>query len=219
MLEFELHIWAFLVAYFCIHVEYIHIIWTIVHSLQLQLPSLATNQSRVHLHLRWRCTEQSIVIWCTSATTRVCVRNIWVFRMALMARTEPHTLWRRITHFPSPTFALHMQLLYFVCGMWWRIHTIRTTHVLHSLQELQLWCSHLHNAGRCLCLSPAECHVVSLRYCYISVAALSPYMFRFEMLLLITIQSSLRIHHLPLHLLRHYRILQVSNLMSNLPTL
>jgi len=46
-------------------------------------------------------------------------------------------------------------------------------------------------------------------YCYISDAALSPYMFRFEMVSLITIQSSLRIHCLPLHLLRHYRISQV----------
>jgi len=46
-------------------------------------------------------------------------------------------------------------------------------------------------------------------YCYIWDAALSPYMFSFEMLTLITIQCSLRIHRLPLHLLRHYRILQV----------
>jgi len=46
-------------------------------------------------------------------------------------------------------------------------------------------------------------------YCYILDAALSAYMFSFELLSLITIQSSLRIHRLPLHLLRHYRILQV----------
>jgi len=46
-------------------------------------------------------------------------------------------------------------------------------------------------------------------YCYISDATLSPYMFIFEMLSLKTIQSSLQIHRLPLHLLRHYRILQV----------
>ena len=46
-------------------------------------------------------------------------------------------------------------------------------------------------------------------YCYISDAALSPYMLSFEMLSLITIQSWFRIHRLPLHLLRHYRILQV----------
>jgi len=56
-------------------------------------------------------------------------------------------------------------------------------------------------------------------YCYISDAALSPYMFSFEVLSLITIQSSLRIHRLPLHLLRHYRILQVWNILSNLHTL
>jgi len=46
-------------------------------------------------------------------------------------------------------------------------------------------------------------------YCYISDAALSPYMFIFEMWSLITIQSSLGIHRLPLHLLRLYRILQI----------
>ena len=45
--------------------------------------------------------------------------------------------------------------------------------------------------------------------CCVSDAALSPYMFSLEMLSLITIHSSLRIHRLPLHLLRHYRILQV----------
>jgi len=45
--------------------------------------------------------------------------------------------------------------------------------------------------------------------CCVSDAALSPYMFSFEMLSLITIQSSLQIHRLPLHLLRHYRIFQV----------
>jgi len=46
-------------------------------------------------------------------------------------------------------------------------------------------------------------------YRYISDAALSPYMFILKMLSLITIQSPFRIHRLPLHLLRHYRILQV----------
>jgi len=46
-------------------------------------------------------------------------------------------------------------------------------------------------------------------YCYISDAALSPYMLSFEMLSLITLQSSLQIHRLLLHLLCHYRILQV----------
>ena len=38
----------------------------------------------------------------TSATTLVSVRNTQVFRTALMALTEPRTLWRRIPHFPSP---------------------------------------------------------------------------------------------------------------------
>ena len=68
----------------------------------------------------------------------------------------------------------------------------------------------------CYTLSPAECHILPLRHCYLSDAALSPYMFSFEMLSLITIQSSLLIHRLPLHLLRHYRILQVWNILSNL---
>jgi len=39
------------------------------------------------------------------------------------------------------------------------------------------------------------------------------------MLSVITIQSSLRIHYLPLHLLRHYLIFQVCNILSNLHTL
>jgi hypothetical protein len=36
-----------------------------------------------------------------------------------------------------------------------------------------------------------------------------PYMFNFDILSLSTIQSSVRIHRVLLHLLRHYRILQV----------
>jgi len=56
-------------------------------------------------------------------------------------------------------------------------------------------------------------------YCYISDAALSPYMFSFDMLSLITIQFTLRIHRLPLDLLRHYHILQVWNILTNLHTL
>ena len=153
-----------------------------------------------------------------SATTLVSIRNTGVFRTAL---TVPHTLWRRITCFPSPRrrVTLHTYLLYFAPGMWWRIRTIRMTGVLHSSQGLQLCCSRLHNAWRCLWLSPAECHILPFHYCYISDAALSPYMFSFKMLSLITIQSSLWIHRLPLHLLCHYRILQVWNILSNLHTL
>jgi len=44
-------------------------------------------------------------------------------------------------------------------------------------------------------------------------------MFGFEMLSLITIQSSLQIDRLPLHLLCHYRILQVRIILSNLHNL
>jgi hypothetical protein len=102
--------------------------------------------------------------------------------------------------------ALHTQLHYYVPG----IRTIRTTRVLHSSQGLQLCCSRSHNAWRCLCLSSADSHILPLRYCYnISDAALAPYMFSFEILSHIAIQSSLQIPRLPLHLLRHYRILQV----------
>jgi len=45
----------------------------------------------------------------TSATTLVSVRHTQVFRTALTALTEPRTLWRRITHYPSPRrrVALH----------------------------------------------------------------------------------------------------------------
>jgi len=41
----------------------------------------------------------------TSATTVVSVRNTRVFRMALTALTEPRTLWRRITRYPSRCLA------------------------------------------------------------------------------------------------------------------
>ena len=105
------------------------------------------------------------------------------------------------------------------CTLWWCILIIRKTHVLHSLQGL-LWCwSCLYNAWCCLCLSPAECHILPLRYCYILDAALSPHMLSFEMFSLIPIQSSIGIHRLPLHLLRHYCILLVWNILSNLHTL
>jgi len=38
----------------------------------------------------------------TSVTTLVSIRNTRVFQMALTALTEPRTLWRRITCYPSP---------------------------------------------------------------------------------------------------------------------
>ena len=51
-----------------------------------------------------------------SATTLVSVRNTQLFWMALMALTEPRTLWQRIAWYPSPTqrVTLHTYLLYFV---------------------------------------------------------------------------------------------------------
>jgi len=156
----------------------------------------------------------------TLATTLVSIRNTRVFQTALMAPTEPRTLGPRIRRFPSPCWraALRTYLLYFAPAMWWCIHAIRTTRVVHSSQGLQLCCSRSHNGWRCLCLFPAKCHILPLSYCYILDAALSPYTFSFEILWLITIQSLLRIHRLPLHLLSHYLILQVWNILSNLHT-
>jgi hypothetical protein len=143
----------------------------------------------------------------TSATIQVSVCNTRLFQMALPALTEPRTLWQSITRFPSPRrrVALHTHLHYYAPD----IRTIRTTRVLYSSQGLQLCCSRSHNAWRCLCFSLADSHILPLRYCYISDAALAPSMFSFEILSHIAIQSSLRIPRLPLHLLRHYRILQV----------
>jgi hypothetical protein len=149
-----------------------------------------------------------------SATTQVSVWNTQVFRTALTALTEPGTLWQRITRFPSPRWraGLHTHLYYYAPS----IHTIRTSRVLHSSQGLQLcWC-HSHQAWRCLCLSSPDSHILPLRYCYISDAALTPSLFSLEILSHIAIQSSLRIRRLPLHLVRHYRILQVWNIQSNL---
>ena len=51
-------------------------------------------------------------------------------------------------------------------------------------------------------------HFTSLLLLFIGCCTL-PYMFNFEILSLSTILSPLRIHCLPLHLLRHYHILQV----------
>jgi len=48
--------------------------------------------------------------------TLMSVWNTWVFQMALTALTEPRTLWRRITRYPSPRRQVvwHTYLLYFV---------------------------------------------------------------------------------------------------------
>jgi hypothetical protein len=98
-----------------------------------------------------------------SATTLVSVRNTRVFRKALRALTEPHTLRRRIPRFP-----LHPHLLYLAARMWWHICTIRMTRVLHSSEgRLSCW-SHLHNTWRWLCPSSANRHSVPLHSCYIS---------------------------------------------------
>ena len=121
----------------------------------------------------------------TSATTLVSVWNSGVFQTALTALTEPHTCRRRITR-----ILLHTYLLYFAPAMWWHIRTVRMTTVLHSSQWLQLCCSCLHNTWQCLCLSSANSHILPLRYCYISDAALSLYMFSFEIWSLIASVSN-----------------------------
>jgi len=113
---------------------------------------------------------------CVASTTTVAsVSNTRLFRMTLTALTEPRTLWRTITRFPSPSrrVGLHTYILYFRPGMRWRIHTICKTHVFHCLQWLQLCCSRLHNAWRCLCLSLGDSHMpyshlcLALRFCYL----------------------------------------------------
>jgi len=81
---------------------------------------------------------------------------------------------------------LHTQLYYYAPG----IRTIRTTRVLHSLQGLQLCCSRSHHAGGYSCLSFADSHILHLRYCYISDAALAPSMFSLENLSHIAISVS-----------------------------
>jgi hypothetical protein len=151
------------------------------------------------------------------ATTQVALWNTRGFWTALTALTEPRTRWQRITRFPSPRqrVALQTYLHYFAPG----IHTIRGTRVLHSSQRQQLCCSHSHNAWRYLWLSLADSYIVPHLNCYISDATLAPYMFSFETLSHIAIQSALRIPHLPLHLLLHCRILQVWNIKSNRHTL
>jgi hypothetical protein len=124
-----------------------------------------------------------------SATTGVSDTNTQVFHVTLTALTEPRTHWWTIKCHPAPGWwvALHTDLFYFAPGMWWHTGTIRTTMVFQSLQGLQFWCSGLHNVCRCLCLSSANSPIVPLPYCYILDAALSPYMFSFEILSLIAI--------------------------------
>ena len=187
--------------------------------------SFVTSQIQINCYLcslskKWRSPITFLHCWTAingkSATTIVSVWNIRVFGAALTALTKPRTLWQRITRFPSPCrqVMLLTHLLYYTCG----IHTIRMTCVLYSSQRLSLCCRRSHNAWRCICLSSADSHIVPLRYCYISDAALAPSMFGCEILPHIAIQSSLQIPRLPLHLLHHYRILQVWNIQSNLHT-
>ena len=73
--------------------------------------------SRSIVGKNWNINEISVKEGAdASATTLVSVRNTWMFRTALTAVTEPRTLWRRITCYPSPSWwvALQTYLLYFV---------------------------------------------------------------------------------------------------------
>jgi len=135
------------------------------------------------------------------------------------ANSPDRTSYPQTQEYTLPVAQARGLVVYVTSLLYAQIRAIRTIRVLHSSQWAQLCCSHLPNAWRCLCHFLAKCHIWPLRYYYISDAALSQYMFGFEMLSLITIQSSLGIHCLPLHLLRHYRILQVWNILSNLHTL
>jgi len=76
-----------------------------------------------------------------SATTLISVWNTRVFRTALTALTEPRTLWRRITRYPSRCIRTSFTL-------WWRIRIIQMTRVLHSSPGLQFCWRRLHNAWR-----------------------------------------------------------------------
>jgi len=114
-----------------------------------------------------------------SATTLVSVRNTEMILntlQPLMAQTEPWIVWRRRTHYLSPRqqVVLHTWSVYFQSGFWWCIRIIRMTRLLHSSHGLQLSCSSLQNALQCLCLSPAECHILPLHFCYTVCAALFP---------------------------------------------
>jgi hypothetical protein len=50
---------------------------------------------------------------------------------------------------------LHTYLMYFLPGMWWHLHTIRMTLMLHCSHGLQLCCSHWHNAWQCFWFPPS----------------------------------------------------------------
>jgi len=150
----------------------------------------------------------------SSATTLVSVWHTRVFRTALTALMEPRTLWRRIGRFPSHRrqVALHTNLHYFAPD----IRTIRTTRVLHSSQSCSFAVAVYTMPGNVYAfLRP----IATLYLSAISDATLATYMFTVEILSHIAIQSSLRKHCLPLHLLCHYRILHFWNIQSDLHTL
>jgi hypothetical protein len=154
----------------------------------------------------------------TTAMTIGSIRSTWVFRMGL---TKPRILCWSSTYLPSPRWwvALHSYLRYFTHEMWWHMCTITMTPGVHSLHGLQSWCNSFNNPWRCLCLLSANRHIFPLSYYCILDTTLSPYTFSFDSLSLIAIQSSLWMDRLQLHLLSHYRNLQVWNIWTNLHTL
>jgi len=165
--------------------------------------------------LKFSCRAFWMTHW--SETTIVSVRNTWAFWTGLTPMSEPRTLKHGITPFPLWRWAVILctDLHHLAPGMWWTIGTIKLTSVLHSSWGPQLCCSWWHNFLWCIWLPPAECHTLPLWCWYMSDAAHSPYMFRFEILPLITIQSWFRMHRIPLHLLRHHHILWFWNILSN----
>jgi len=118
--------------------------------------------------LGWGSKSHLQQLWFPSETPG-CSGRLWRLRRNLVF-SDGH-----ITHttLPRQWNALHKYLLYVAPGMWWCVRTIRTTRVLQSSQWLQLSCRRWPNAWRCSCLAPAKCHIVPLRYCYISDAVLS----------------------------------------------
>jgi len=142
----------------------------------------------------------------TSATTVVSVWNTRVFRTALTALTEPFTLWRRITGYPSLMYLLHFVVTY--------THHQNDKCVILLAGAAVMLKPFTQRQAMFMPFSGRVPHCTSPLLLYIGCRTLPIYVF--EMFSLITIQSSLRIHRLPLHLLCYYRICQVWNILTNL---
>ena len=139
----------------CLLGSILSIIWVVLEIIfKSVLGSILTCILVTVLKATWRWTTECMLLYMwectfwytcnhTSATTWVPVRNTQVFWMALTTLTERCTLWWRITHFlvPRRWVALHTYLVNIASVMWWHIHIIRTTCVLHCSQGLHSCCS------------------------------------------------------------------------------